>query len=193
MADLITAARAMQSPSLAGADPALLASLISAASAAAERYCGRLFDSAARTEIYDGSGDRYLMLRAFPLTSVNNITVTDESGNTYTIATADLTLHLGRGEIRIKAGASASDYSYFPTGYQNISVPYTGGYVAIPEDIQQAVVHITEAMLSANVRAGDVSSEKLGDYAVTYGDGDGESGIPEAAQQLLGSYKDIRI
>ena len=191
MADLITAARAMQSPSLAGADPALLASLISAASAAADRYCGRLFDSAARTEIYDGTGDRYLMLRAFPLTSVNNITVTDESGNTYTIATADLTLHLGRGEIRIKAGASASDCSYFPTGFQNISVPYTGGYLTVPADVQQAVVHITEAMLLANDQGGDLDSEKLGDYAVSYGND--EEGISTVARQLLGSYRDIRI
>lgn len=191
MADLITAARAIQSPSLAGADPALLASLISAASAAAERYCGRLFDSALRTEIYDGTGDRYLMLRAFPLTSVNNITVTDESGSTYTIATADLTLNLLGGEVRIKAGASTSDLSCFPTGYQNISVPYTGGYVIIPADVQQAVVNITEGMLSASDQAGDVSSEKIGDYAVTYSDG--ESGLPEVAQQLLASYRDIRI
>ena len=183
----------MQSPSLATVDGGLLASLITAASAAAERYCGREFTSVLRTEIYDGDGSPYLMLRAFPLgvAGVAAITVTAEDGTTDTIAIADLLLNLGNGVIKIKAGAPNSDVSYFPSGFQNISVPYTAGYVTIPADVQQAVVQIAEGMLSANERAGDVTSEKIGDYAVSYGVGG--SSLPPAAQALLARYRDIRV
>ena len=64
MADLTTAARAQESPALAGAAGGLLASLISAASAAIENYCCRDFTSAVHTEVYDGNGDRYITLLA---------------------------------------------------------------------------------------------------------------------------------
>lgn len=190
MADLITYARAIESPAIAAADAALIASLITAASAAIETYCGREFTSTVRTEDYDGDGDKYLLLRAWPLTSVTSITITEDDGTTYSIAAADLTLNEEVGEIRVKSVLTTSDFAYFPSGYQNISVVYTGGYATIPADIQQACVHLIETMLAANQQAGDVTSEKLGDYAVTFAATD--KGLPSLVRLLLARYRDVR-
>ena len=61
--DLITLSRAYQNlQGVSGVD-ALLASLISAVSEYVEKYCRRRFVSQAYDELYNGTGDRRLLLR----------------------------------------------------------------------------------------------------------------------------------
>src|SRR5690348_9454934 len=75
--DLITSARAGQEISgypPAGGDPTgVLQVLITACSDAIEKYCKRRFLSHAYDELYNGSGDRRLLLRQYPVQSVTSV------------------------------------------------------------------------------------------------------------------------
>jgi hypothetical protein len=73
--DLITLARAKQDiQSITdSSQDALLAVLITAVSDAVEKYCRRRFVSTAYDELYDGDGDRRLLLRQYPIQSIKSV------------------------------------------------------------------------------------------------------------------------
>jgi hypothetical protein len=71
--DLITLARAYQSlGGLSGIDT-LLQTLLTAASDAVQKYARRDFASTAYDELYSGNGDRQLILRQYPIISVQSV------------------------------------------------------------------------------------------------------------------------
>jgi len=74
--DLISLARAyyqLQGYSSGGSWDTLVASLITACSDAIEKYCRRDFYSKSYDELYSGNGDRRLLLREYPLQSVQSV------------------------------------------------------------------------------------------------------------------------
>jgi hypothetical protein len=71
--DLITLARAYNALQGVTNQDALLAVLITAASDAIQKYCRRDFVSTSYDELYSGQGDRRLMLRQYPLISVESV------------------------------------------------------------------------------------------------------------------------
>jgi hypothetical protein len=71
--DLITLARAYQALQGVSNVDALLQTLITAASDAIQKYCRRDFVSTSYDELYSGQGDRRLMLRQYPLISVESV------------------------------------------------------------------------------------------------------------------------
>lgn len=76
MLDLITRERALRnldSRETTGKEALLVDSLIGAASEAIERYCNRRFRAREYDELYDGSEDHNLMLRNFPVLSVERV------------------------------------------------------------------------------------------------------------------------
>jgi hypothetical protein len=76
MANLITRARALynlNNLSTSAAENTTLDALIAGVSAAIERWCGRNFVSTQYDEIYDGRGQRELVLQHFPLISVDRV------------------------------------------------------------------------------------------------------------------------
>lgn len=74
MPDLITTARAKISlPNATSADDATINTLLSAASRAIQRYCRRDFAATTYDELYHGSGERRLLLRQYPLVSVQSV------------------------------------------------------------------------------------------------------------------------
>lgn len=74
MPDLITIARAkLNLPNATAADDSTINTLIPAASKAIQRYCRRDFGSTVYDELYNGSGDRRLVLRQYPIISVQSV------------------------------------------------------------------------------------------------------------------------
>ena len=73
--DLITLARAEQSMQnyTPGSNDAVVSTLITACSDAIEKYCRRRFLSTAYDELYNGNGDRRLLLRQYPLQHVKSV------------------------------------------------------------------------------------------------------------------------
>jgi hypothetical protein len=74
MADLILLERARQNlPASVNTDEPLIAALITACSRAIQKYCRRDFGSQAYDELYNGTGDRRLLLRQYPIQSVQSV------------------------------------------------------------------------------------------------------------------------
>jgi hypothetical protein len=72
--DLIDLDRARQNlPSAANTDEPAISTLISAVSRAVVRYCRRDFLQTDYDELYDGTGDRRLILRQYPLLKVSSV------------------------------------------------------------------------------------------------------------------------
>jgi hypothetical protein len=119
--DLITNARARQAlPSAAGAgtsDDTAINTLISVASLAITRYCKRQFVSQTFDELYNGRGERALVLRNYPLQSVQSVRyrpvtvlkITNTLANT-PIARASV-LSTGLKLIRVTSGVTTTDTS----------------------------------------------------------------------------------
>jgi hypothetical protein len=71
--DLITLARAYQELQGVTNQDSLLGTLITACSDAIEKYCKRRFVTASFDELYDGNGDRRLLLRQYPVQHVKSV------------------------------------------------------------------------------------------------------------------------
>ncbi len=74
--DLITSGRAVQDMQYYSDNTttnAILQTLITACSDAIEKYCRRRFVSTARDELYNGTGDRRLLLRQYPIQKVDSV------------------------------------------------------------------------------------------------------------------------
>ena len=74
--DLITSARAVQGMQYFAGNAttnAVLQTLITSISDAIEKYCGRRFVSRSWDELYNGNGDRRLLLRQYPIQSVQSV------------------------------------------------------------------------------------------------------------------------
>jgi hypothetical protein len=71
--DLINLTRAYQALQGVSSQDALLGVLITAYSEAVEKYCRRRFVSTAYDELYDGTGERRLLLRQYPVQSVQAV------------------------------------------------------------------------------------------------------------------------
>jgi uncharacterized phiE125 gp8 family phage protein len=183
-------------------DDAALTVMIALAQDLAEKHCGRLFDSSARTQVYDGMGTKVLQVNAYPITAVSSITVEDAEGDVYwTLATTEYKIDANAGIITLtpKNGPTIDgDDSYwwgastFPSDAQNINIVYTGGYTTAPDSLKYAVWMITN-YLFANRRADTaVASESIGHYSVTYANAAGElrtGGALGTAAYLLSEYR----
>jgi hypothetical protein len=71
--DLITLARAYQALQGVSGQDSLLTTLITAYSDAIAKYCRRDFYSRSYDELYSGAGDRRLLLREYPIVSVDSV------------------------------------------------------------------------------------------------------------------------
>lgn len=175
-----------------GTNSALIDSLIPVAGAAIGRFCNRIdetgaqtFESASRTEDYDGSGDPILCLRNYPVTSVTSISLLDETGTVIsTLSTSDYRIDLRSGRIHWTAATAAAAWSGgydspigpsygsepvgWPVGFQNIRVVYTGGYSTVPYDLQNVATEVVRDLFLDRRRAGSASAQSAQGVSVNY-------------------------
>jgi hypothetical protein len=118
--DLITLARSKQAVQsiIDGTYDSLLTTLITAASDAIEKYCRRPFFSHSRDELYNGNGDRRLLLREYPIQSVDSVRYRPVTvlkvQNTDTVANQRATVAVtstGLTLVRVASGVKTTDAS----------------------------------------------------------------------------------
>jgi hypothetical protein len=114
-------------------------------------------------EILNGPGRTTLYLRQPPVGGV--VTV-------YTRAWAggDVWLILDPVEYEV-LGRKLIHRSWWPYGYRNIKVEYQEGFDDPPGDIVQLLLDLMQQFVVVGAAAGDVKSERIGDYSYTIGDG----------------------
>lgn len=194
MADpqLVTLARARQSPRLTGLDDAALTELIAAASNAIEDWCNRSFALASRTEVFDGDNDRELLLKAFPVVTLTSVTITDADGTATVVPLADLVRRDAIGELEFVRSPMGL-WNRFAAGQQNVAVVYTGGFDPIPAAVRQATVEMAIHLYARSTRDMNVSGERIGSYSYTARGISDAGEIPDGVRALIAPYRDHRV
>jgi hypothetical protein len=191
---LVTATELLKYPPLAGLDAGLLEGLSLAAQTRIERECQRLFLSAERTEKYDGDGSTRLLLRNFPVTEVDSVTVAD--GEDHVLDVDAFLIDEETGILYFDPHTDLDlDFYEFPKGTQNVTVKYTGGFTAGSDTIGlvKTAVGLYVVELADTAQAGSTtSSESLGDYSISKAIPT-DAALPAGVRQLIGILKDRKI
>ncbi len=130
MADLITSARAQQNinqSSFTAGESSTISALITAVTKAVTKFCRRTFDTNTYDELYNGTGDRRLALRQFPVVSVARVAYgpipvlrvsnTSPANQRATVAVTATGLSL----TRVASGTASTDTSVTWAGYPTLA------------------------------------------------------------------------
>lgn len=158
---------------------AALTALITNVSAAIENYCNRTFAQATYTDTYNGNGRPSLYLREGPVTAVSAVTVDGVSVPAAASATASGYV-FDDSMLYLRAGCP----DRFNRGVQNVTVSYTAGYSAIPQDVNQACVEWVAFKFAKRSRI-DEKSQTLGTAQTQAYD---LSDMPASVKSALSSY-----
>jgi len=101
-------------------------------------------------------------------------------------------------DVGLWTEAALSDYRYdADTGIvcglapgATVRVKYTGGFATVPEPIQEVCGNLVVAMLDTT--RGGIVSERLGDYSVSYAQGQLDT-LPIQDRQILTLFRDKRV
>lgn len=140
---------------------------LNAAALMLDAHCHTKFEATAVTGEYSGDGERVLHLRKRPVISITSVTVDSSAwadGTDYELVD-DRRLVVPYSteynpRTRLKGGC-------WPHGTNNISVVYSYGYSAAPDDVKFALAKLVEH-LYANDGSEGVASESLGPRSITY-------------------------
>lgn len=159
-------------------DDALLAKLVTSASAAVEQWCGRTFALTSYTETTNGRGGHCLILKNAPVVSVSSVTV-DGVVIPPQPAVNQPGWVLDGNRLQL-AG------SCFTSGVQNVVVQYTAGYASTPANIAQATIDLVALKYKQHSKVGN-ASETIGQATVSYTFGR----IPSDVQAVLAPHRRV--
>lgn len=174
----------------------LLTTLIAAAQAAVESYCGRPaggFESATWTQTRNGNGAESIFVPCWPVTSITSVTEILADGSTQALASTTYRAGVRGGEIartgvsRARFGVIATSAGYWPGEYEsgggagfgpepcfaegrgNYSIVYVGGYAsnAIPANLVLAIWMLVDAMFARRGKDPAMSGESIEGYNYT--------------------------
>lgn len=152
----------------------LLEALINVASDAIENYCNRQFHKKEHIEMIRKSVQS-VILKNFPVVEV--LEIQD--------ATMDSPIVSPVLDIEHELGMIYDLNYHAPT-----KIKYIAGYDTIPAPIQQACIIYAKQLLN---ETGQKSSERIGDYQVTYNNqynfGTTEFALPQVVKALIAQYK----
>ena len=156
---------------------ALLERLVAAASVWFSKQVGRNLPARLYTETYSGNGGTYQLLDNYPVLDVTSVTVDGTPVLERVDSTSD-------GFSFDSNGLHLSG-SRFTPGTQNVTVTYTAGYLAVPEDVRQAVVELAAARFSERGRVGITSQTLQSGTTASYS----MYSAPPSAALVIEAYK----
>ena len=141
------------------------------------QYCDRVFQQTANSnEVYDGNGMTDMVLKNYPVSSTATFTLEkrdsiDNNGSFSTISSTDYFVKYTAGIVHFATG-------HFKKIAQHYRVTYTAGYdydtaaktlISVGlGDLEYAVWKLCAVMYYQRKSSGDIASERIGDYSVTY-------------------------
>lgn len=163
-------------------DDTLLEILINVATDTIESFCKRRFLlTDYSNEVYDGTGQNSLLLKNYPVVTTGKTFLisrrdgsqSDNDWNDY--AAADVLVDLESGIVRLESGGR---FTKLPQG---LKATYSAGYafknnaatfVTLESiglgDLELATWMVTKKMFEGQAVNGEIQSESLGDYSVTF-------------------------
>lgn len=150
---------------------------IDSATAFILQYCDRTFQKIVYSnEIYDGNGSKNLLLKNYPVISGQTFTLEirdsiDNNGSFSVIASEDYFIKESSGIISYISGIFAKiDQHYrisYTAGYDYDTASKTLTSVNLG-DLEYAVWKLCATIYYQRTSSGNVSSEHIGDYSITY-------------------------
>lgn len=166
-----------------------------------DTYTGKTFEGSSVAQYYDGNGLDVLNVDSFYGTPA--VLILDSEGNT------EATLAEGWGNDFVTAPYNSAEknqivlaangrYSTFPNRLRSVKITASYGYSAtVPADIQLVATRMIGELYNGTISSttGDIKSESLGDYAVTYADTGGSESVANSigAYGILDSHRDIDV
>jgi hypothetical protein len=130
-----------------------------------EDYTGRVFiePTTATAKYYDGNGEHRMIIDEFT-------TVTEVSVNGSVIASANYTLYPLNDERKNEIYLHDTVFYYIDPADIKITAKWAYSKT-VPYDLQFAMVVLVSGIIQySNTHAGEIKSEALGNYSVTYKD-----------------------
>lgn len=169
----------------------LIERLINATTAYVQRYCGRTFLLTTYTnQEYDGDGSRILRLRNYPVTTVTSLERRGSAMNTNTWSTISDDFYF----IQTENGLIKANFNFvrlvkayrvtYSAGYDYDQAAKTLESIGLG-DLEYAVWKLVSDAYNDRMQSGNVQSESIGDYSVTFSKTVSED--PEV-KQILDSY-----
>lgn len=167
-----------------------------------EKYTGKTFEkTSSEARFFDGNGKRTLLLSAEDdLISVTELLVLETDGTTLKSLTEghsnDYVLYpynsTPKYEIRLTKSASVGA---FYKGDRRVKITGVWGNAnSVPEDIKLAATIMIGHLIKQGIEGGNVKSAKLGDYSVSYSEGDMKSIASQSgAMDILDNYREFKI
>jgi hypothetical protein len=168
-----------------GSDAAITL-MLAQAEASVRRYAGRDmtngFESANRTETYNGDGSAVLQLREWPITTLTSVEERDRAGTWTTLDADEYRVDTRTGQLYRLGATWGRIVSDFVGGGNNpsfgvspswsadpasVRVTYTGGYTTIPADIVAVVYMLIDYKLANAGGNPSATSETIGVYSVS--------------------------
>jgi hypothetical protein len=156
----------------ASGDDALLSRLITAVSSFIGSWLNRALATAAYTETRDGTGTKRLVLTNYPVTAVASVTMDGTAIPSYSYVFDQYGIELAAG--------------VFTRGAGNVVVQYTGGYAAIPPDIEQACIDLVQLKYKRRLNP-DVNSKTQQGEAISFAGTE----MPKGVKDALAQYKRV--
>jgi len=125
------------------------------------------------TEIYSGSGTRFMYLKHYPIQSVSSVEGHNE------------------GSIMVLEDRLYHQTGNFDIGQYNIEIEYTAGYSTIPSEVKNAVGELAKALSNQT----DTGKGRLNIVSETRRDTDKDFNrdvVPKFTQEVIEDYKDKR-
>ena len=163
---------------------------IASAQSMLETFCGRLFDSAQRTEKHSGNGKAFFVVRNVPITAIASIALIDDAGTSTTVDSGDYRADLDGETGKVwRIGAAEGRYIVddvgqlettrlgvspcWPEGFKNISITYTGGYTSdtMPAGLKQLALEMVDELAWGAGKAQGLQSENVSTNGYNYARG----------------------
>jgi len=185
---LCTTTYAKRAADLANINTQELQDLLDAATDMIELFCDRTFASTAYTAKQDGTGAQWIYAENAPLIDFTQVTIEDPDGTTETIAASEFRTDAETGKIWF-TDDNDSSYVYFPVGFQNVQIDYTGGYSTIPSAVQRACLLVARALYAQTSGGWNAAaqSERMGEHNFTRVSANQDPLTP-SARALLAPY-----
>lgn len=166
-----------------------ITSIIAAVEAYIDQYCGTDFEnSGSGDKYYDGNGTDELFIGN--VQTITAVYFLDVNGNVEsTLGTGDWNLYplndSTKNTLKLSGGGS---YSSFPNRSRAVKITGTFGNSTAPLPVKMAGVQLAAKLINEGLRGGQVKSESLGSYSVTYKDID-ENAESMAIKETLNQYR----
>lgn len=184
---------------------ALIHNLIKRVSASVEQFCNRQFKARRYTEYHDGDGSTGLIvIKNPPILTLNSLYDDPDRlfpANTAFIS-ADFVFYATAGLVQLVYSSNSTllptDKPTFSKGFKNVKIVYTGGYSAVPNDVELGTaIWVTHLYRKVDEKTWAKDSRQRGDHSEQFQQQDKITqtgirrmvGMPNETRELLEPYR----